>query len=135
MPYLEPISPRVIECFIGRFDGLTFAMESPMTRFAPLLFLAACATNAPSGVTSADITCPPNSTLTYENFGQLVIADNCLSCHTSNAHPILDTQAAIQQNKSAILADAVTGTKMPKSNNMVLEDRQLLGEWLACGAP
>lgn len=107
-----------------------------MSRLAALAFvLSACATSPASGITSSDITCPPDSTLTYENFGKLVIADNCMSCHASKARPVLDTQAAVQQNKQAILNAAVIGTRMPKSSNMVLEDRQLLGEWLSCGAP
>jgi uncharacterized membrane protein len=64
-----------------------------------------------------------------------MIADNCLMCHKADAKPALNTLAEIQQNNSAILSDAVIGTKMPKNTNMVLEERQFLGEWLACGAP
>jgi uncharacterized membrane protein len=99
------------------------------------LVLAACATNSSSGIDPASITCPPDSTLTYENFGQVLIADQCLSCHASKQSPTLTTQEAIQSNRQAILKVTVTGTKMPKDASMPLEERELLGEWLACGAP
>jgi uncharacterized membrane protein len=55
-------------------------------------------------------------------------------CHKTDM-PKLDTLAAIKQNQDAIITDAVFGTKMPKNTNMVVDDRQLLGEWLTCGAP
>jgi uncharacterized membrane protein len=99
------------------------------------LFLAGCASNPSSGIDAASITCPPDSTLTYENFGQILIADHCLSCHTSQEKPALTSQAAIQSNQQAIMDAAVTSTKMPKSSSMPLDERELLGEWLACGAP
>ena len=97
--------------------------------------VAACATNPSSGITSADVTCPPDSTVTYENFGSAFLADNCLSCHTSQQRPTLATQAAVQANATAIINAAVTSTKMPNSRSMAVEERQMLGEWLACGAP
>jgi uncharacterized membrane protein len=106
-----------------------------MSRFAFLVLAACAASPPPSGITTADITCPADSHLTYENFGKMMIADNCLVCHKADAQPPLNTLAEIQQNNSAILADAVIGTKMPKNTNMVLDERQFLGEWLACGAP
>ena len=97
--------------------------------------LAACATNPSSGITSADVTCPPDSTLTYENFGSAFLADNCLSCHTSQQRPTLATQPSVQANTTAIIDVAVISTKMPNNGPMAIEERQMLGEWLACGAP
>lgn len=108
-----------------------------MSRTAVLVLFvfAACAANAPpSGVTEADIACPQDSNLTYENFGKMVIADNCLMCHKQDS-PTLTTQAEIQANASKIINTAVIGTTMPKNSNMILDNRQLLGEWLSCGAP
>jgi len=98
------------------------------------LAMTGCATNS-SGIDSASITCPPDSTLTYENFGQPLIADQCLSCHTTKERPALTSQEAIQSNRQAILSNAVTSTKMPKGSSMQLDERDMLGEWLACGAP
>jgi uncharacterized membrane protein len=97
--------------------------------------VAACATNPSTGITASDVTCPPDSTLTYENFGSAFLADNCLSCHTTQQRPTLATQAAVQANASAIISVAVTGAKMPANGSLAVEERQLLGEWLACGAP
>jgi hypothetical protein len=100
-----------------------------------VVFITACATNPSSGITSSDVTCPPDSTLTYENFGSGFLADNCLSCHTVQQRPTLTTQAAVQANTTAIINAAVTSTKMPNNGSMAIEERQMLGEWLACGAP
>ena len=100
------------------------------------LVFTACATNAaPSGITTSDVTCPPDSTLTYANFGEVFIADNCLSCHPTKARPDLSQLTVIQNNPQSLMKVAVTGTSMPKGSSMAIEDRQLLGEWLACGAP
>jgi uncharacterized membrane protein len=98
------------------------------------LVISGCATNS-TGVDTASITCPPDSTLTYENFGQPLVTDQCLSCHATAQKPALATQAEIQGNRQAILKVAVETTQMPKGSAMGLDERQLLGEWLACGAP
>ena len=99
------------------------------------LVIAGCATDYSSGIDPASVTCPPDSTLTYENFGEALITENCLSCHTSKERPTLTTQQAIQTNRQAILKESVTSTRMPEGTSMLLEERELLGEWIACGAP
>ena len=99
------------------------------------LVVTACATNAPSGIATSDVTCPPDSTLTYANFGEIFVADNCLSCHPSKARPDLSQLSVIQNNPQSLVRVAVTGTSMPKGTSMAIGDRELLGEWLACGAP
>lgn len=108
-----------------------------MFRCTVLCFLlAACGTGASStGIDTATLTCPTDSTLTYETYGQLAIEEHCLSCHTTKESPRLDTVEAIRTNKGAILRDAVASTTMPREGDMTLEERQALGEWLACGAP
>src|SRR5689334_8898558 len=102
------------------------------------LFLALTLAGCTSSATSTGIsplTCPPDTTLTYANFGSAFISDNCLSCHASKNSPTLTTQAQIQLNKSRILSAAVYSEAMPKDATMDIAERQLLGEWLACGAP
>lgn len=108
-----------------------------MIRFAMIsCLLAACAGGDTStGIDTSTLSCPPESTLTYEDFGQTMIADNCLSCHAGKASPRLDSVEQIRANKTAIMRAAVGSTSMPDNGDMVLEERQLLGEWLACGAP
>lgn len=97
--------------------------------------VTACTANTDTGITASDLTCPPDSTLTYANFGQAFLADNCSSCHTSRDRPSLTTQAAVQSNRAAIIDVAVTSNVMPASGSMTLDERKLLGEWLTCGAP
>jgi len=88
-----------------------------------------------TGIAASDLTCPSGSTLTYESFGAAVLSDNCLSCHATKQSPALTTQAAVQANRTAIISAAVTSSRMPQNGSLAIEERQLLGEWLTCGAP
>jgi hypothetical protein len=88
-----------------------------------------------TGIDVSTLECPPESTLTYESYGQLVIEEQCLACHAGNESPRLDSIEAIRLAKSAILREAIASTAMPDGGDMTIEERQTLGEWLACGAP
>jgi uncharacterized membrane protein len=112
---------------------------------APVIAAALAALGLPScsqdGAQDAGsgATCPSDSTLTYANFGQMFIADNCLRCH-SRREPTLQNHAAIQANLDGIDRVAAAGPKsvnttMPEGASVTVEQRTLLGEWLACGAP
>jgi uncharacterized membrane protein len=99
-----------------------------------LPFLVACTSSGQStGIDS--VSCPTDSTLTYANFGSTFIDSNCLECHAGKERPNLSTQAAIQSHKNSILQEAVYTDAMPQDNTMTTAERQMLGEWLACGAP
>lgn len=101
---------------------------------ASALFIAACTSGgASTGI--EPVTCPTDSTLTYENFGQAVIEERCLACHDSKESPRLTTVAAIRSHMDSILDEAVYTTSMPEGESMPLAEREMLGEWLACGAP
>ena len=100
-----------------------------------LLATAACTTAQPTGITSSSLSCPTDSSLTYESFGQAFFEANCLSCHASKERPTLSTQADVQANAARILDQAVYTTAMPQDADLATSERQLLGEWLACGAP
>ena len=87
-------------------------------------------------------TCPSDSALTYDNFGQGFFQTNCLVCHGANGpeSPKFDTVEQIRANTSDIDKDAAAGpnavnTKMPDGGSVAEADRRKLGEWLACGAP
>ena len=97
--------------------------------------LAACTSATSTGITSSNLSCPSDSTLTYANFGSDFMSTNCLSCHATRDSPHLTTQATIQANASRILDQAVYSTAMPQGGDLSTEERQMLGEWLACGAP
>lgn len=97
-------------------------------------FLTAACGATSTGLTSADVTCGSDSSLTYANFGESFISDNCLSCHNTQ-RPVLTTQAAVASNANAILQEAVYTDSMPDGGSLTTDERQLLGEWLSCGAP
>jgi len=104
------------------------------SRLSIALFLTACTAGSQStGI--ENVMCPTDSTLTYANFGQALIASSCLSCHTNRQRPPLDTLASIQTNTGSIIELAVYTDAMPKDGDLTVEQRMQLGEWLACGAP
>lgn len=102
---------------------------------AVCLLLAACSGAPSTGIDTSALMCPPDSTLTYETYGRAVIADQCLSCHAGKESPRLDTVESVRSHTSAILDEAVAKTAMPADSDMTIEERCMLGEWLACGAP
>jgi uncharacterized membrane protein len=95
--------------------------------------------------------CPPNSDLTYESFGQPFMQTYCTHCHSStlagaarNGAPDghdFDTLDGIllvahHIDEYAAAGPAATNTAMPPSDPRPSdEERQQLGQWLACEAP
>jgi uncharacterized membrane protein len=92
--------------------------------------------------------CPPESTLTYENFGQSFVTSYCTHCHSSEltgadrmGAPLehdFDTLAGIlavagHVDEYAAAGPDSTNEAMPPSDpKPTLAERQMLGEWLAC---
>jgi mono/diheme cytochrome c family protein len=119
--------------------------KSPRPPSAPLIalivgigLLGACSSNQGGTVTGS--TCPTDSALTYEDFGQAFFAANCVSCHSGREEPTLTTLADIQANREEIDMVAAAGpngvnTAMPENGSVSTAERTELGEWLACGAP
>ncbi|HEU0035615.1 MAG TPA: hypothetical protein VFQ53_33620 [Kofleriaceae bacterium] len=98
--------------------------------------LAAALTACGADSTGITATCPPaGTTLSYANYGAAVIQEKCLECHTSRESPTLTTQEAVQKHRASIINAAVETTAMPEDGDMTLDERRMLGEWLACGAP
>lgn len=106
-----------------------------LTLFTSLIPLA-CGGNG----TATGSTCPSNSTLTYQNFGQAFMQEHCTTCHSRGVQsPDLSTQMAVQENADLIDKQAASGpnatnTAMPQGASIATADRAKLGEWLACGA-
>jgi uncharacterized membrane protein len=96
-------------------------------------FATACTGASSTGIEPTE--CPQESTLTYDNFGKDVIATNCLSCHDTKEAPELTAVEAIRKHTADILQEAVYTDSMPEDSSMPLQQRELLGEWLSCGAP
>ena len=114
---------------------------------APLL--TACESEeegTPSGAV-----CPPESTLTWDSFGQQFFADYCTRCHSTelsgaarqgapNDHNF-DSAELVRDELDHTDEQAAAGpdsvnTLMPIGGPTPTEDeRKQLGEWLACGAP
>jgi len=97
-------------------------------------------------------TCPPASTLTYATFGQTFMETYCTRCHAStrmgadrNGAPEFhdfDTQLGIMRvsdhvDEMAAAGPDATNAFMPPDDGAkpTLEERQQLGEWIACGMP
>lgn len=111
--------------------------------FVALLLVAAGLGACGSGLGDpTGSTCPPGSTLTYANFGQLFMQSHCLSCHSAGGaeSPKLDTIGQIRAASGDIDRAAAAGPKavnayMPEGATVDEAERRKLGEWLACGAP
>lgn len=105
-------------------------------------FTALLATACGSDGEATGSVCPPEPTLSYENFGQAFFETNCTSCHGPNGpeSPNLSTLEQIQANRDGIDKQAAAGpdatnTFMPEGASVSDAERRKLGEWLACGAP
>ncbi|MEZ4450905.1 MAG: cytochrome c [Nannocystaceae bacterium] len=96
-------------------------------------------------------TCPSDSTLTWDNFGEAFMTQYCTRCHSSSLHGA-DRQGAPSDHnfntvelvreeiehtdESAAAGPDATNTSMPiGAPTPTDEERRQLGEWLACGAP
>ena len=109
-----------------------------------------CAALALSACTPSGATCPPDSSLTYENFGGDFFSKYCTRCHSAtltgearHSAPTgrnYDTREEVQADIGEIDEEAAAGpnsvnTGMPKDAPFPTDDeRRMLGEWLACGA-
>ena len=112
---------------------------------AGVAWLASC------GGGSTGATCPPESTLTYENFGRPFMQSYCLRCHSSSltggarkfapASHNFDTAQDVKQHRVDIDARAGAGpagvreSMPPDGPKPSEEERRKLAQWLACGAP
>ncbi|HEX5061030.1 MAG TPA: hypothetical protein VFV99_16800 [Kofleriaceae bacterium] len=98
-----------------------------------------------------EATCPPNSPLTYDNFGAGFMASYCTRCHHSEltgaarmgapSFHDFDTIFGIRAvsnhiDETTASGPASTNEGMPPDKPFPsLTERKLLGEWIACGMP
>ncbi len=90
--------------------------------------------------------CPPDSFLTYENFGEGFMRSWCTGCHSSylgdgdrQDAPLgtdFDTREGIEAWRERIYARAGDANDtMPPAGGPPADDRILLADWLTCGMP
>jgi predicted small lipoprotein YifL len=128
------------------------SLASPVLVLVLVLALAACGDTPPLFGPPTEAVCPPTSTLTYESFGKPFMESYCTECHDSalrgedrqgapSFHDF-DTLFGIRAVSDHIDYTSAAGpgavnTSMPPSGEPkpTREERELLGQWLACGAP
>jgi uncharacterized membrane protein len=93
-----------------------------------------------------DRPCPDDSFLTWENFGAMYVLNYCTGCHSSGL-PADQRQGAPTEVNFDDLSDVRTwaasiwlrsgddNETMPPFGIASADERHMLGEWLACGAP
>ncbi|MGE0397255.1 MAG: hypothetical protein AB7T06_11085 [Kofleriaceae bacterium] len=107
--------------------------------------LSACGTDYAPPSTLPDDTCE-QSILTYDNFGELFMLDWCRGCHSSALPEGMRQDAPLAldfedletiRELAPMIAAKATGPMpvMPPAAGPSDDERALLAEWLACGAP
>lgn len=111
-----------------------------------LLLLAGC----PETPGPEDDPCPDDSLVNYENFAAPLFLTWCVPCHSSylpaedrqdaTETVNFDTYAGVIDQLERIYVRAVEavgegGSSMPPAGGTSDEERALLSEWIACGAP
>lgn len=94
----------------------------------------------------ADRECPEDSFLTYQNLGGPFLSEYCSGCHSAEipadmrhgAPPGVDFETldkARDRAEGIYRRAADDNATMPPAGGPSADERVLLGEWLACGAP
>ena len=91
------------------------------------------------------VPCPPESFLSWENFGEPFLLSQCTGCHSSDLPegtrqnaPLgvdLDGYDNARAWGSRIFIRAAMNTTMPPAFIDIPAERELLAEWLRCDAP
>lgn len=109
------------------------------------LALVSCAEDQAPAVPE-DRLCPSESFLTYENFGAPFLSEHCTGCHSALVPDDMrqqaprgidfETLAKVRERDGLIFRRAADdNATMPPIGGPGAEERRLLGDWLACGAP
>jgi uncharacterized membrane protein len=113
--------------------------------------LAGCSDSPPLLGPPTESTCPPGSSLTYENFAKPFMERYCTRCHAvaltgaarrgAPSFHDFDTLFGIKAvnehiDETTASGPAATNTSMPPDKpSPSVDERRTLGEWLACGMP
>ena len=115
---------------------------NPWRGIALLAWVAAC--GGTEHLEDAECT-PAGEELTYENFGQPFLGAYCQECHARDQldrrgapdHVSFDSHGDVWEWDDRIYARSAASNKSmpPGPDDPPLEERALLAQWLACGAP
>jgi uncharacterized membrane protein len=113
-------------------------MESTWLRASfsfAIVALVGCGSAESTGITSAEIACPPSDKPTYDGFTKPLIATKCLGCHAGREKPDLATKESLLSAREDVLQAAVFTREMPQGGSMTDDERKKLGRWFSCGGP
>lgn len=134
-----------------RLDFRTLVLSSTLLLFTMGHGDGCCADDDKVLGPATGATCTPTSTLTYATFGQPFMASYCTRCHSAaltgdarmgaTEFHDFDTQLGVRQvmdhiDQAAGSGPNATNDQMPPDGAMPsLPEREMLAEWIACGAP
>jgi cytochrome c5 len=121
----------------------------PLTMAVALILSACGEAKAPA---ESGATCPKDSTLTYDNFAKDFFEKYCVECHSSELSGSMRQGAPLNHDfntlaliravpadhideQAAAGPDAVNDFMPEEGPAPTLEEREKLGEWLACDRP
>lgn len=123
----------------------------PLVLALPLLLALGCTEGQEEEEALSGAVCPEASTVTWKSFGEGFMTAYCTRCHsTALAGAVrqgapsdhnFETAELVREQIEHIDGEAAAGpdavnTAMPIGSPTPTEDeRRMLGEWLACGAP
>ena len=106
------------------------------SRLLALFLLAGCGSQA---MTIDEYSCPPEGTeLSYDNFARPFFDVWCMRCHDEGPNGIYfetHEQIAARRDRVFVNAAAVNTYMPPGPDDPSAAERDMLAEWLACGAP
>lgn len=106
--------------------------------------LAALVTLILAGCGAPDPACADTAVVTWDNFGEAFLVENCQGCHARGAADrhgappdvAFDTRAdALRQADRILARSAGEDATMPPGGGVSAEDRRRLTAWLGCYEP
>lgn len=133
------------------FDVRTLVLACTLLVFTMGHGQGCCATDTSVLGPATGTACPPSSTLSYATFGQPFMEGYCTRCHSSTKtgadrmgatlYHDFDSRLGVLHvadhvDRAAGAGPLAANDQMPPEGAMPsLAEREMLAEWIACGAP